>query len=56
MRKEYNIKKGDKFLVIGNPHAYHITLVNPDNVNKFFEMLTENINQIKSKINKKGYK
>ena len=53
LRKDFEIKKGDKLLVIVDPHGSRITLVNPDTMNKFLDMMTENINQIKSKIKKK---
>ena len=55
MRKEFNIKKGDKLLVIGNPQVYHISLVNSDTVSKYLDMMSDNISQIKSTIKKKGY-
>jgi AbrB family looped-hinge helix DNA binding protein len=50
MRKEFNIKKGDKLLVIGNPHHTNIMLVNPETMNRYLEIMSENINQIKSSI------
>ena len=55
MRKEFKIKKGDKLLVIGNPGLSHINLVNQETLNKYLEKMSENINQIKSSIKKKGY-
>jgi AbrB family looped-hinge helix DNA binding protein len=56
MRKEFNIKKGDKLLVIGNPDANHINLINQETLSKYLEKISENIDQIKSSIKKKGYK
>jgi AbrB family looped-hinge helix DNA binding protein len=56
MRKEFKIKKGDKLLVIGNPGLNHINLINQETLNKHLEKISENINQIKSSIKKKGYK
>ena len=53
LREDLKINKGDKLLVILDPHGSRITLVNPDTMNKFLDMMTENINQIKSKIKKK---
>jgi AbrB family looped-hinge helix DNA binding protein len=55
MRKEFNIKKGDKLLAIGNPGLNHINLINQEILNKHLEKMSENINQIKSSIKKKGY-
>ena len=55
LRTEFNIKKGDKLLVIGNPELDHINLINPETLNEHLEKMSENINQMKSKIRKKGY-
>ncbi len=55
MRKEFNLKKGDKLLVIGNPDLNHINLINQETLSKYLEKISENINQIKSSIKKKGY-
>ena len=53
LRKEFNINKGDKLLVIGNPHHTNIMLVNPETMNRYLEIMSENINQIKSTMKKK---
>jgi AbrB family looped-hinge helix DNA binding protein len=53
MRKVFNIKKGDKLLVIGNPDLNHINLINQETLSKYLEKISENINQIKSSIKKK---
>jgi AbrB family looped-hinge helix DNA binding protein len=53
LRKDFKMNKGDMLLVIGNSQGYHITLVNPDTINEHLEMITQNINQIKTEINKK---
>lgn len=53
MRKEFNINKGDKLLVIGNPDFNHISLINQETLSKYLEKISENINQIKSSIKKK---
>jgi len=53
LRKDFKINKGDKLLVIVDPHVSRITLVDPDNMSKFLDMMSENINQIKSKIKQK---
>ena len=53
LRKDFKINKGDKLLVIVDPHGSRITLVNPDTMNKFLDMMSENINQMKTKIEQK---
>jgi len=53
LRKDFKINKGDKLLVMGGPGANHISLFNPDAMNKFLEIMSENINEIKSKIKTK---
>jgi len=50
IRKDFHIKKGDKLLVMGHPNGEHITLFNQDTMNKYLEIMSKNINQIKSKI------
>jgi len=50
LRNDLKISKGDKLLVIVDPHGSRINLINPDTMNKFLDILSENINQIKSKI------
>jgi AbrB family looped-hinge helix DNA binding protein len=53
LREDLKINKGDKLLVIVDPHGSRINLVNPETMNKFLDMMSENINQIKSKIKQK---
>ncbi|MCX6667645.1 MAG: AbrB/MazE/SpoVT family DNA-binding domain-containing protein [Euryarchaeota archaeon] len=53
LRKDFKINKGDKLLVIVDPHGSRVTLVNPDTMSKFLDMMSENINQMKSKIKQK---
>jgi len=53
LRKDFKINKGDKLLVIVDPHGSRVTLVNPDTMSKFLDTVSENINQIKSKIKQK---
>jgi len=50
LRNDLKINKGDKLLVIVDPHGSRINLINPDTMNKFLDIISENINQIKSKI------
>jgi AbrB family looped-hinge helix DNA binding protein len=50
LRNDLKINKGDKLLVIVDPHGSRINLINPETMNKFLDILSENINQIKSKI------
>jgi len=53
LRKDFKINKGDKLLVIVDPHGSRITLVNPDTMSNFLDVMSENINQMKSKIKQK---
>jgi len=53
LRKDFKINKGNKLLVIVDPHGSRINLVNPDTMSKFLDMMSENINQMKSKIKQK---
>jgi AbrB family looped-hinge helix DNA binding protein len=53
LRNDFKINKGDKLLVIVDPHGSRINLVNPDTMSKFLDMMSENINQMKSKIKQK---
>ena len=53
LRKDFKINKGDKLLVIVDPHGSRINLVNPDTMSKFLDIMSENINQMKSKIKQK---
>jgi AbrB family looped-hinge helix DNA binding protein len=53
LRKDFKINKGDKLLVIVDPHGSRVTLVNPDTMSKFLDTMSENINQMKSKIKQK---
>ncbi len=50
LRKDFKINKGDKLLVMVDPHGSRINLINPDTMNKFLDMMSENITQMKSKI------
>ena len=53
LRKDFKINKGDKLLVIVDPHGSRVNLVNPDTMSKFLDVMSENINQMKSKIKQK---
>ena len=53
LRKDFKINKGDKLLVIVDPHESRINLINPDTMNQFLDMMSKNISQLKSKIKKK---
>ena len=55
LRKDFNINKGDKLLVVGNPDVSLITLINQETMSTFLDIMSENINQMKSTIKKKGY-
>jgi AbrB family looped-hinge helix DNA binding protein len=53
LRKDFKINKGDKLLVVVDPHGSRINLINPDTMSKFLDVVSENINQMKSKIKQK---
>jgi AbrB family looped-hinge helix DNA binding protein len=53
LRNDLKISKGDKLLVIVDPHGSRINLINPDTMTKFLDIMSENINQIKTKIKQK---
>jgi len=53
LRTDFKIKKGEKLLVIGNADQYRIMLVNPDTMSKQLELMSQNINKIRSKLKKK---
>jgi len=53
LRNELKISKGDKLLVIVDPHGSRINLINPDTMSKFLDMMSKNINQMKTKIKQK---
>ena len=50
LRKDFEINKGDKLLVMADLHGSCINLVSPEVMNKFLDMMSENINEMKSKI------
>ena len=50
LRKDFKIKKGDKLLVMADPHGPRINLVRPETMINFLDKMSENINQMKSKI------
>jgi len=50
LRKDFEINKGDKLLVMTDPHGSSIKLVSPETMSKFLDKMSENINQMKSKI------
>jgi AbrB family looped-hinge helix DNA binding protein len=50
LRKDFEISKGDKLLVMADPHGSRINLVSPETMSKFLDKMSENINQMKSKI------
>ena len=50
LRKDLRINKGEKLLVMVDHHGSRIILVNPETMNKFLDMMSKNINQMKSRI------
>jgi len=55
LRKDFNLKKGDKLLVAGNPDFSRIALINADTMDDYLDIMSEKINQMRIKIKKKGY-
>jgi AbrB family looped-hinge helix DNA binding protein len=53
LRDDFKIKKGDKLLVIGNAKQYRIALVNPEAMSQHLEQISQQINKMKSTIQKK---
>jgi AbrB family looped-hinge helix DNA binding protein len=53
LRYDLKIKKGDKLLVIVDHQGSRINLVDPNTMNKFLDMMSENIDQMKNKIKQK---
>jgi len=53
LRKDFNIKKGDKLLVIGNAESCRIGLVNPESMSTYLDFMSKQINKMKSTIKKK---
>jgi AbrB family looped-hinge helix DNA binding protein len=55
LRKDFNLKKGDKLVVAGNPELSRIVLINADTMDDYLDIMSEKINQMRIKIKKKGY-
>ena len=55
LRKDFNLKKGDKLIVAGNPDFSRIVLINADTMDDYLDIMSEKINQMRIKIKKKGY-
>jgi AbrB family looped-hinge helix DNA binding protein len=53
LRDDFNIKKGEKLLVIGNSDEYRIVLINSDIMSKHLDIMTENLRKMKSTLKKK---
>jgi AbrB family looped-hinge helix DNA binding protein len=53
LRNDLKINKGDKLLVIVDHQGSRINLVDPNTMNKFLDMMSENIDQMKNKIKQK---
>jgi len=54
LRKAFDIKKGDKLLVIGHTHAMNIVLFKADAIDEYLEAMTEDIEHIRSELRKRG--
>jgi len=55
LRKDFNLKKGDKLIVAGNPDFSRIALINADTMDDYLDTMSEKINEMRIKIKKKGY-
>jgi AbrB family looped-hinge helix DNA binding protein len=53
LRNDFSIKKGDKLLVIGNAESYRIVLVNPESMSTYLDVMSQQINKMKTTIKKK---
>jgi AbrB family looped-hinge helix DNA binding protein len=53
LRQDFTIKKGDKLLVIGNAKQYRIALVNPEAMSQHLDLMSQQINKMKTTIQKK---
>ena len=53
LRNGFKIKKGDKLLVIGNAETYRIVLVNPESMSTYLDLMSKQINTMKTTIQKK---
>jgi AbrB family looped-hinge helix DNA binding protein len=53
LREDFDIKKGDMFVVIGNAETYRIGLVNPESMSTFLDQMSKQIDTMKTKIKKK---
>lgn len=51
LRKEFKISKGQKLLVMGHPGGNNITLLSHKAMDNYLQMIIENVNEIKSKMN-----
>ena len=50
---DFSIKKGDILLVIGNAESYRIVLVNPESMSTYLDLMSKQIDKMKSTIKKK---
>jgi AbrB family looped-hinge helix DNA binding protein len=53
LREDFDIKKGDMLVVVGNAETYRIGLVNPEAMSTFLDEMSKQIDTMKSKISKK---
>jgi AbrB family looped-hinge helix DNA binding protein len=53
LRNDFSIKKGDKLLVIGNADSYRISLVNPESMSTYLDIMSKQIDKMKTTIKKK---
>ena len=53
LRNDFAIKKGDKLLVIGKAESYRIVLVNPESMSTYLDLMSKQINTMKTTIQNK---
>jgi len=53
LREDFDIKKGDMLVVVGNAETYRIGLVNPEAMSTFLDEMSKQIDTMKSKMSKK---
>jgi len=52
LRKDFHIKKSDKFLVIGDSKSHRIALINAESMNSYLNIMSKQIDKMKSTIKK----
>lgn len=53
LRKDFHIKKSDQLLVIGDPKSSRIALINAESMNTYLDIMSKQIDKMKSTIKKR---